>query len=58
MGLTCITGGRECDGCGLCLNQKIICDRCEETITDYYYEIHGRILCKECIDDLYRKEVD
>ena len=34
------------------------CDYCGERIHDHYYQIHGEIFCRECLDDQFRKEVD
>lgn len=32
------------------------CDRCGEPIQDeFLYEIDGETLCKECMEELYRK---
>ncbi len=36
-----------------------VCDCCGNRITDEtYYDIHGEILCEECLTDKYRKWVD
>lgn len=58
MAMICVSGCRECDGCGACQDEKIYCSYCGERIDDYYYEIHGYNVCKGCLEDLYRKEVD
>ena len=58
MALVCINGNRECDGCGICFDQPVVCDMCEERITDHYYEINNIVLCQECMEDMYRKEID
>lgn len=49
----------ECDGCMKCKPEpKLLCECCEEPIADYYYDIGGEILCKDCMEDMYRKEID
>lgn len=58
MAMICLYGTRECDGCLACRDQKYYCDYCGERITDYYYEINDRYVCQECLDDLFKKEVD
>ena len=58
MAMICVHGTRECDGCMCCQEQKTYCDYCGELITDYCYEINGRNVCQECLDDLFRKEID
>lgn len=35
-----------------------MCECCEEYIQDDYYELGGEILCKECLDDNYKKSLD
>lgn len=35
-----------------------VCDICGETQEDHFYEIDGRRLCADCLDDIYRREVD
>jgi hypothetical protein len=41
------------------LEELPVCHNCEEHIQDgYYYEIDGLVLCKECLNDNYRKSVD
>lgn len=35
------------------------CMHCGEPISDdYYYDIDGDILCYDCLNDLYRKDID
>lgn len=35
------------------------CDCCGEPIQDeHYFDVHGEILCEECMNDLFRKGVD
>lgn len=35
------------------------CDCCGEPIqAEHYFEIHGEILCEECMNERYRKAVD
>ena len=58
MALVCISGSKPCDGCGICFDKSLMCDHCDSKIADYYYEINGSVLCKECLDDIYRVEVD
>ena len=41
------------------LNRCPVCDSCGERIQDgYYYSIGGDILCRSCLDDEYRRDVD
>ncbi len=41
------------------LESRPVCDFCGEAITDdYYYEIGEDIICKACLDDMYRKRVE
>ena len=55
----CVNGVSECVGCLSCQKFQIVCDCCEEEIKDgYYYEVHGDIYCKDCVDDLFRKDVN
>lgn len=35
-----------------------VCVNCDEPIEDYYYEINGEVICKDCLDRDYRKDVD
>ena len=60
MAMICVHGTRECDGCMCCREQEsiILCECCEESIIDYYYEIGGTVLCEKCMNDMYRKEID
>lgn len=62
MAMICVYGGKICDGSCLdrCepLDDKVYCDYCEERIYDYYYEIDGKCICKQCLEDLFRKDVD
>lgn len=34
------------------------CDECGETIYDHYYRIEDDIVCKECLDIIFRCEVE
>lgn len=35
------------------------CTHCGNPIADdYYYDIDGDILCYDCLNDLYRKDID
>ena len=35
------------------------CDDCGEPIQDeHYFHIHGEILCEDCMNDRYRRDVD
>ena len=58
MAMICVNGCKECTGCGNCQEQKTYCDCCGERIVCYYYEINGRTICKGCLEELYRREVD
>lgn len=41
------------------MNERPACDYCDRTITDaYYYEINGDAICQECLDQVFRKELD
>ena len=33
------------------------CDMCDSIMDEFYYEIDGRMICKECLDDMYQREV-
>ena len=39
-------------------NDKIICEYCNTTIYGEYYDLANGILCKECLDLLYKNETD
>ena len=34
------------------------CEYCGEAIWEKYYEIDGKIVCEECLEDLYAHDVD
>lgn len=34
------------------------CDYCGEAIHDKYYEIDGKVICADCLEDLYAHEVE
>lgn len=34
------------------------CEMCDEPMRDYCWEIDGKIICEECLNDNYRKRVD
>lgn len=37
------------------LSERLVCERCKHPIQeDSHYEIDSRILCKECVDWLYK----
>lgn len=59
MSLSCIHGGKECDGCMECQDKIsfIHCDICGIEIHDVYYDINDDIICEECLDELYRKYI-
>lgn len=39
------------------LSQRLVCERCKHPIQDdSHYEIDCQILCKDCVDWLYKKE--
>ena len=45
---------KECDGCNECkLTNELLCEICEEEISNHYYEIGGEIYCDDCLEDLY-----
>lgn len=58
MAMTCVTGGRECDGCGNCQenhNSAVgICCDCGEPIVDgiEYLNLDGRLYCELCLYDM------
>ncbi len=55
----CVNGAHECTLCFNCQNVKVICQCCEEDVkADYYYEILGDIYCPDCVDDLFRKDIN
>ncbi len=56
MALTCVTGGRECIGCGACRKideEKVLynCIACGEKIYegDMYYKVSGDTYCENCV---------
>ena len=56
MALTCITGGRECTGCGACRKideEKVLynCIACGKEIYegDMYYKVSGDTYCENCV---------
>ena len=34
------------------------CDYCEEAIWEKYYEIDNKIVCEDCLEDLYAHNVE
>lgn len=41
------------------MSERLLCDYCDRTITDaYYYEINGDVICCECVDAVFKKEID
>ena len=64
MALTCISQGRECNGCRNCETQAEIvgiCESCRGEIRadETYYDIEGDLLHEECLLDWackYRRE--
>ena len=41
------------------LNKRPLCSYCEEPIQeDYCYEIGGKLLCKDCMNDSYQVDTD
>ena len=34
------------------------CDYCGEPIWDKFYEIEGKIICADCLEDLYAQTVE
>ena len=41
------------------LEQRTICDYCEEPIQDgHYYLVSDYIVCPDCMDSYFRKEID
>jgi formylmethanofuran dehydrogenase subunit E len=35
------------------------CEHCEEPIqSNYYFEIEGAIICEDCLNDNFRKDVE
>lgn len=33
------------------------CDYCDYYIQDYYYDLNGDIICQDCMNDYFRKDV-
>lgn len=59
MSLICKSGGKECSGCGQCMEEetaRVYCDKCGSAIYcgETYYRINGQALCEECIEE-YRE---
>lgn len=57
MALTCITGGKECDGCGNCKQEDIFnCPVCGKELTDWdelYTNIHSDVVgCEYCVEKI------
>lgn len=54
MALRCVSGGKECDGCGECFDDTLYCDYCGKDFLkgDKYYDINGDIYCKECFEKM------
>ena len=41
------------------LESRPQCDYCQEHIQDdHYFEINGVVICLECLEDNFRKEID
>lgn len=39
------------------LSERLVCEECEHPIQeDSHYEIDCKILCKRCVDKLYKRE--
>lgn len=56
MAMTCVTLGRECDGCMSCEREAEavgICEACREEIRagEDYYDIEGDLLHEDCLLD-------
>jgi formylmethanofuran dehydrogenase subunit E len=34
------------------------CERCGETVDDYIYDVDGELLCIDCLNDKFRKNVE
>lgn len=34
------------------------CEYCGEAIYEKYYEIDGKVICEDCLEDLYAHEVE
>ena len=56
MALTCVTGGRECDGCQRCIPEPEavdICAECKEPVFGWEdrYNIEGEIIHDDCLID-------
>ncbi len=54
MAMVCVTGGRECDGCMRCREQKVVevCRGCGEDICDgdEYFDVLGKPYCECCCE--------
>jgi hypothetical protein len=53
-------GALDCDNCsqsGSC-DIHVYCDQCGCDCYDYYYEIDGEELCEDCVNELYRHNVE
>ena len=41
------------------LEQRPVCSECGHHIqADHYYDINGEVVCPECLENYYRKEVE
>ena len=40
------------------MNERPMCDYCDlEVIGDHYYYINGEVICPDCLEEYFRKEV-
>lgn len=52
MALACITGGKECDGCGRCWETKrvFLCPVCRKPAERVYVRLGNIIGCEGCVE--------
>lgn len=41
------------------MNERPLCDICDQPVRDdHYYNINGDVICADCMEKYFRKELD
>ena len=41
------------------LAKRLMCDYCEQNIQDdHYFDINGEVVCPDCMESCFRKEIE
>lgn len=41
------------------MSERPLCDICEQPVAgDHYYNINGDVICQDCMEEYFRRELD